>query len=683
MPRRTARLLILTIVLGVLVPAEAHGLWITRTFFELLQSADDVLVVRVDSTGGPQFGQWAQVSVRRSLKGTVSRDTIRLPFEYQNRPSPGRGGRVWMSTALDRSFEAGQRLLVLVARSPLPDTTGRTRRWSPYGAATRYRIYPYPSDTRFDLNQTDAPMLWATERLVRADRAETAAAQADALRPLLTHANDRVRRYGAGAARELSPNPLAPLLLRRFAREDNQRVRRLVTETLARLEHPDITPTLLDAVPEYEPALQALERRADPAAREPLMELYETIPDTAASETVQDLLWAIESHVTPADLPRLRRWYLSAASADRREPLLHLIAATRSEQALTFLGNVLASWDPLSLRIEVAEMAERDSLHALAPTLLRRFEAEPNPEVRRALTNALSPLDHPDITPTLLDAAPTYRPALRALGRRTDTTLAPSLLRLYETVADTAGPRTMRAFRSVLPPHLSDEHAPVLVRWYEQAETPAQRRSLLSLIGPLKTPTSDSLLAAVVRDGETETLRLVAAQLLGKHGTRHPEALAHALQHDDHRRVREAALRALGHAGHVSTLDAIVNYAPPPCAVTDGPGFFTSAWQTVAGWMGQDRRSEAPWSPTLFEALRRIGRQADAAGRSSVRDAVASYLSCSRFEEVRLFAAKTLFTIGPSAARPILRDRLRQEPSARLRKEIRHLLWTSAQIDES
>jgi HEAT repeat protein len=681
-----ARRLLFALLLGfgaLAVAEEARSMWIERTFFELLRAADDALVVHVDSTGGPQYGRWAQVSVRRSLKGAVPDDTIRLPFEYQEHPSPGREGRVWTSTALTRTFAPGQRLLVLVVHRPLPDTTRAFGRRNPFAAETRYRVYPYPSNTHFNLRQTEVPVVAAAERLIRADRAETVAAQADALRPLLTHELDRMRRYGAGAARKLAPDPLAPLLLRRFEREENRRVLRSVADALTTIEHPDVTPALLDAAPGYEPALRALGRRADPAARAPLMDLYARIADTANTETVRRLLWTLESHVTPADLPTLRRWYDAAETTERREALLHLIAATRSEEGRTFLADVLRTGEPPSLRSEGAKIVEEDSLDAFAPLLLRRFEREPNAAVRRAVTRALAHLEHPDVTPTLLDAAPTYRPALRALGRRTDTTLTASLIRLYEAVADTAGPRTMRALRSVLPPHLSPEHTPVVARWYEQAETPEQRRSLLSLIGPLKTSTSDSLLAAVVRDGETKTLRVVAAQLLGEHGTRHPEALAHALRHDDNRRVREAALRALGHAGHVSTLDAIVGYAPPPCAVPDGPGFFASAWKTVAGWIGREQRDEAPWSPTLFGVLRRLGQQAPVGGRSSVRDAVASYLSCARFEEVRLFAAKALFSLGPSAARPILRDRLRREPSPRIQTEIRHLLWMSARIDES
>jgi HEAT repeat protein len=668
--------------LGALAPAEAtRAMWIERTFFEVLRAADAALVVRVDSTGGPRYGEWAQVSVRQRLKGAVPSDTIRLPFEYQERPSLARAGRVWQSTALDRTFRTGQRLLVLVVRRPLTDPSARHRRENPYGAVTRYRVYPYPSHAHYDLDRTTVPVRWAAERLLRAERAETAAAQADALRPLLTHEADRVRRYGAGAARELAPAPLAPLLLRRFAREDDRRARERITQALVRLEHPDVTPTLLDAVPGYEPALQALNRRADPAARQPLMALYEATADTAEAEFVQDLLWAIESHVRPADLPTLRRWYDAAATVDRRKTLLHLIAATGAEPGRAFLSDVLATGTPSALPAEVATIAGRDSLHALAPALLDRFAAATTPEVRRPLISALSRLDHPGITPALLDAAPTNQSALRALARRPDTTLASSLIRLYETVADTAGVRTMRAFQSALQPHLTPEHAPVVARWYEWAETPERRRVLLSLLAPLRTATSDSLLAAVVRDGETDGLRRAAAQLMRQHGTRHPDALVHALQHDESPQVQRAALRALGATGPPSSLDAIVDYAPSPCAVPDGPGVLTSVWQTLAGWVGEARRPDAPWSPTLFDVLRQMGTQASPSDRAAVRAAVASYLSCPRFDEVRLLAAKTLVFIDPGAARSVLRDRRRWESTPRVQQELQHLTWICARID--
>jgi hypothetical protein len=675
-PRRQRVGLIVGLVL--LVPTTADASWIGRSFFELLRAADDALVVHVDSTGGPQYGQWAQVSVERRLKGTVRPDTIRLPFSYEGWPSPTRPNyRRTLSTALDRRFATGQRLLVLVVRQPLADTTAPTTggfgRSNPFAAATRYQVYPYPSDTRFDLRRTALPVVDVVERLIRADRAATAAAQAEALRPLLGHDAPTVRRYAAGAARELAPDPLAPLLLRRFERETERRPRRLVTEALARLAHPGITPALLDAAPGYAPALRALARRADPAARDPLMELYEARADTAETETVRRLLRALEAHVTPADLPTLRRWYEEAGTTDRRAALLSLIAATRSAPALSFLTDVLRTGAP-SLRVTVAETAGRDSLDALAPALLQQFERERNDEVRRALTDALAGLAHPAITPALLDAAPTYRPALQALARRTDTSLAAPLVRLYETVADTAGPRTMRALRSALGTHLSPKHAPTVVRWYRAAPSDERRDDLLRLAAPLRAPASDSLLTTVATTGATPALRAGALRSLREHGPHRPALFARALRHDDDPRVRQAALRALGAAGNARALDALRDHAPPPCAVTHEPGLLGTAWDAVTGWFGPERPPEAPWSPIVFDVLRQMGR-GQAADRQLVRAAVASYLSCARFVEVRLFAAKTLFALGPEAARPALRRRLRAEPSARVRAELRHLLW--------
>jgi HEAT repeat protein len=658
---------------------EAQGMWIARTFFELLQSSDDVLVIHVDSTGGPRYGEWAQVSVRRSFKGTVPDDTIRLPFEYQDRPSPGRSGRVWRSTALDRSFEAGRRLLVLVTRRPLPDTTGEAGRWNPYGAATRYRVYPYPSNTRFDLASTTAPIEKTVERLLRADRAEAVSVQAAALRPLLQHDDPTIRRYAAGAAAHLAPEPLAPLLVRRFQKEEDQRIRRHITKALTPLDHSDITPALLGAAPDYEPALTALGRRTDAPLAEPLMRMYEALPDTTDRGLRIDLFRALSTHAGPEHVPTFIRWYEAAESADRWDPILHLIGATQTAEGTAFVGQVLATGASVARRVEAAEVAKQRSLDSLAPQLLRRFETEPNAKVRRAITAALAELEHPEITPTLLDAAPTDRPALRALAHRPDTTLAGPLIRLYDTVADTAGPERMGALRSALDTHLSPDHSSTVARWYRQAETTERKKQLLLLMGPMKTPTSDSLLAHVLTNDSPLDLQRSALSLIERHRTHRPDALVHVLRHVDRPGMRRAALHALGASGYLSALDDITDYAPPPCAVPASDGVFEAAWRTIAGWVGQTNAEEAPWTPDVLRALREMG-QVHVEHPQPVMDALVPYLSCRRFDDVPILAAKALFAMDPVSTRTLLRKSLAQEQSARVRREFRHLVWVGSQI---
>jgi hypothetical protein len=411
--------------------------------------------------------------------------------------------------------------------------------------------------------------------------------------------------------------------------------------------------------------------------------MYESIEETADEGTVRNLFRALREHAGPRHVPTFIRWYEQAERAKRWDPILHLIGTTHTESGTAFVGQVLETGETPARRIEAAEVAKQRSLDALASLLLRRFEAEPNAKVRRAITQALSELEHPRITPTLLDAAPTYPPALRVLSQRTDTTLARPLLRVYEAVADTADPGTRRALRRALTAHLSPEHAPAVARRYERAPTPDDRRWLLSLIGPMKTPTSDSLLASVVTGADARDLRLRAAQLMRRHGTRRPDALAHALEHDESPRVCRVAVQALGAAGSLSYLDDVVAYAPPPCAGPRGPGVFATAWQTITGWIwGDAERPERPRTPNVFSVLQDLGR-AHAENPKPVMDALGPYLACRQFEGVSIVAAKTLFALDPVAARPVLRDRLAQDPTPRVRETLRHLVWLSLQIDSS
>jgi HEAT repeat protein len=331
------------------------------------------------------------------------------------------------------------------------------------------------------------------------------------------------------------------------------------------------------------------------------------------------------------------------------------------------------------MRSEAARVVRRDSLRQLVPRLLVRLREETNPRVRRLVAEALSGFDGPEVTAALLEVGPRFPPALLALKQRRDTSLAAPLIDIYDAVADTAGRQRRDAILSALEAHLRPRHARTVVRWYRSTSSERRRAALLGLAGRLKTPVSDSLLASALSEDAPKRLRLLAADLTRKHGTRRPDALASVVRRQGDSDVRRAALQALAATGGTGFADAMVDHAPPPCAPPPSRQGLSGLWASFAEWLGAGEKRPT-WAPEVLDALRKAGQAAAPDEKAPAVRAAARYLTCDRFPAVRLVAARTLFGIDPQAAAPTLRAHLAEEPSRRVRREIEHLLWVAGSL---
>ncbi len=324
----------------------ATASWMDISFYDLLERADDVLIVWVPKIDGPDYGAWAQAEVAHSFKGIVVASQIRLPFSYLSWLTEDGQGRVSYSTALEVSFKPNTRYLVLVRRRP----EGQRGGGNPYAARTEWTVFPYPLDTLFELQGEDDPVVRQVEKLFQVHCATSREERLGLVREMLQSGHAKTRSDAADVVRELELGELAPVLLDLLDQDSSLEVRAAASRALAPFENPAITPALLRAARTdvAHSALQALALRADPDALPTLLDLYKK----ADIYTRTSILQALYPIVQPSSLSRLIRFYRKSKDKERgnRSMLLWVISAIHTPESANFVANVLKRERNPSLR---------------------------------------------------------------------------------------------------------------------------------------------------------------------------------------------------------------------------------------------------------------------------------------------------------------------------------------------
>ena len=256
--------LLLLAALSVTSGATATS-WIARSFAGLLHDADAVVVGEV----GEVTHRTAEFRVLRVLSGQPGR-TLMLPVVRCNEPGPN-GTQLYRSGCLDRTYQSGERLLLLLSRDP---SGGLRETGHPSG--TRYSL---PSDAEdrarrlLALSDTDArARADALADMLADPRPDWQFDAAEAADPSLTSPIPNLSDLAASVYQRTVDRLTLPLL-QTLQTGATGLVRDAAAGALgwSRVESAAVTQALLDALSSPDPGLfhsaaDALRSRRDPRA---------------------------------------------------------------------------------------------------------------------------------------------------------------------------------------------------------------------------------------------------------------------------------------------------------------------------------------------------------------------------------------------------------------------------------
>jgi HEAT repeat protein len=340
----TQSLLALALLGAAFEPTQA--LWAHRSFLQLIEEADDVVIFAVREVVGPDYGQKAIGTVEKSFKGNVSTGNLELPFLYSKWPiSDGRF--VTVGCRLDFSLDAGKRYLVMI-RTRYPESG----RGNPHMANTTYEIVAYPRNTLFELTGDDDPVLSEAAQLLKASSAEEGDEKLGLLAELLDHGDGKARYDAVEALGELDSAQATPLLLAALDADPDDSVRIAAATALVAARQATVTAALIAAVTNdrsirvRQAAVRALAHRDDRGAIPALLQVYPSADDDLRYTILLCLMRFRDSSV----LPILEGWFEQSTTPDERRVLLEVIREIGTAEAAHFAVSVLEQAEDPVLR---------------------------------------------------------------------------------------------------------------------------------------------------------------------------------------------------------------------------------------------------------------------------------------------------------------------------------------------
>ncbi len=313
--------------------------WIMRSWEGLLRDADAVVVGEV----GAVTRATAEFRVERVLSGAPGR-VIVLPVVRCNEPGPD-GAVYALSSCLERTYQAGERLLLLLADD------GRGLRELGYPSLTRFSL---PSDAEdrarrlLALSTTDpAARARGLAEMLHDPRADWQRDAAEAAHPNLTA--PRLAHVGSARVHNRAVDLLTEPLLRVLTRGATPGARAAAAGALGAqtVESLLVTQALLAAAAGPDPvpassAAQALGARADPRGADALLALALGADDP---DLRRSLLYALTPVVRTDHADALARVF-RRSSADESDAVLEVWVRTGDPRAADQAAQVVQDGDP-------------------------------------------------------------------------------------------------------------------------------------------------------------------------------------------------------------------------------------------------------------------------------------------------------------------------------------------------
>ena len=151
--------------------------WVYKTFGELIEESDAVIVGKVFAIKKDGGNKYAYVKVEKVLKGNIVPDTvIRLPFREKEE------GPVYVSNSnwYPITYKRGKQYILLLNKTE-----------------NGYVLYPYPSDTKIEISNTNKLLISEIYKLIKIDTIESEKEKVLRLIKLLTSPMSKIRESAA------------------------------------------------------------------------------------------------------------------------------------------------------------------------------------------------------------------------------------------------------------------------------------------------------------------------------------------------------------------------------------------------------------------------------------------------------------------------------------------------------